>query len=53
MLRINVRIVKYYDNANGYSVLAEENNIVNPHLIYPEQTIRIPHLEDSFELENN
>lgn len=44
---------KYYDNANSYSALAEENNIVNPHLIYPEQTIRIPNLGDSFELENN
>ena len=44
---------KYYDDSNSYSVLAEENNIENPHLIFPEQTIRIPDLEDSFELKNN
>lgn len=37
----------YYNNPHKYTIIAEENNITNPHLIFSGRTLVIPELKDS------
>ncbi|MCK5568925.1 MAG: LysM peptidoglycan-binding domain-containing protein, partial [Spirochaetes bacterium] len=37
---------RYYNNANMYNLIAEENNIENPDWVFPGQIIVIPEIKD-------